>query len=93
MGSTDLCSDPGTYYTGSYDELHMVQCTVGTVREPPNALTKDGVQFRVDVYIRYSANCSDPGSVGRGDPPEYRLPMLPDTEQLAEYRIYTSTRN
>jgi regulator of protease activity HflC (stomatin/prohibitin superfamily) len=55
--------DPGTYYTGSYDELHMVQCTVATLREPLNALTKDGVQFRVDVYIRYSANCSDPSVV------------------------------
>ena len=55
--------DPGTYYTGSYDELHMVQCTVVTLREPLNALTKDGVQFRVDVYIRYSANCSDPSVV------------------------------
>ncbi len=55
--------DPGTYYTGSYDELHMVQCTVFTLREPLNALTKDGVQFRVDVYIRYSANCSDPSVV------------------------------
>ncbi len=55
--------NPGTYYTGSYDELHMVQCTVVTVREPLNALTKDGVQFRVDVYIRYSANCTDPSVV------------------------------
>ena len=55
--------DPGTYYTGSYDELHLVQCTVVTLREPLNALTKDGVQFRVDVYVRYSANCSDPSVV------------------------------
>ncbi len=55
--------NPGTYYTGSYDELHLVQCTVVTLREPLNALTKDGVQFRVDVYIRYSANCTDPSVV------------------------------
>lgn len=33
--------DPGTYYTGSCDELHMVQCTVVTLSEPLNALTKD----------------------------------------------------
>jgi regulator of protease activity HflC (stomatin/prohibitin superfamily) len=55
--------NPGTYFTGTYDKLHMVQCTVFTLREPLNALTKDGVQFRVDVYIRYSANCSDPSVV------------------------------
>jgi regulator of protease activity HflC (stomatin/prohibitin superfamily) len=55
--------NPGTYFTGTYNELHMVQCTVVTLREPLNALTKDGVQFRVDVFIRYSANCSDPSVV------------------------------
>lgn len=55
--------NPGTYYTGSYDELHLVQCTVDTLREPLKALTKDGVQFQVDVFIRYSANCSDPSVV------------------------------
>lgn len=55
--------NPGTYFTGTYNELHTVQCTVVTLREPLNALTQDGVQFRVDVYIRYSANCSDPSVV------------------------------
>lgn len=55
--------NPGTYFTGTYNELHMVQCAVVTLREPLNALTKDGVQFRVDVYVRYSANCTDPSVV------------------------------
>jgi hypothetical protein len=30
-------------------------------REPLTALTKDGVQFGLDVYIRFSANCTDDG--------------------------------
>jgi len=56
--------DPGTYYTGTYDDVRLVQCTVVTQREPLTALTQDGVQFKLDVYIRYAANCSDP-SVAR----------------------------
>lgn len=41
----------------------LVQCTVDTLREPLKALTQDGVQFQVDVFIRYSANCSDPSVI------------------------------
>ena len=52
---------PGTYYTGTYDEIHRVDCSMVTMREPLTALTKDGVQFGLNIYVRFSADCSDPG--------------------------------
>ena len=52
---------PGTYFTGTYDEIHKVECSTMTVREPLNALTKDGVQFGLNVYVRFSPDCSDAG--------------------------------
>ncbi len=50
---------PGTYFTGWYDELRMVDCSMVTEREPLTALTRDGVQFGLDIYVRFSADCSD----------------------------------
>ena len=32
-----------------------------TVREPLKALTKDGVQFGLNIYVRFSPDCSDEG--------------------------------
>jgi regulator of protease activity HflC (stomatin/prohibitin superfamily) len=52
---------PGTYFTGTYDEIHRVDCSVLTVREPLTALTKDGVQFGLNIYVRFSSDCSDSG--------------------------------
>src|SRR5438067_10623378 len=45
--------DPGTYFTGVYDEIREVDCSMETMREPLNALTKDGVQFGLDIYVRF----------------------------------------
>jgi regulator of protease activity HflC (stomatin/prohibitin superfamily) len=53
---------PGTYWTGLYDQIRMVDCSMTTVKESLQALTKDGVQFGLDIYIRYGAECDD-GSV------------------------------
>jgi regulator of protease activity HflC (stomatin/prohibitin superfamily) len=50
---------PGTYWTGLYDELRVVDCSQSTMREPLESLTKDGVQFKLDVYITFSADCAD----------------------------------
>jgi|GEM_PF-1513739 len=50
---------PGTYFTGAYNEIYMVDCSVMTMREPLTALTKDGVQFGLDIYVRFSADCDD----------------------------------
>jgi regulator of protease activity HflC (stomatin/prohibitin superfamily) len=56
-GLTGPVLGPGTYFTGIYDELRMVDCGVATVKEPMTALTRDGVQFGLDIYVRYSADC------------------------------------
>jgi regulator of protease activity HflC (stomatin/prohibitin superfamily) len=50
---------PGSYFTGTYNEIRMVDCSVVTRREALNALTKDGVQFGLDIYVRFAADCSD----------------------------------
>lgn len=54
---------PGTYYTGIYDEIKKVDCSQKTQKETLQALTKDGVQFALDIYIRYSIPCDSNESV------------------------------
>lgn len=51
--------NPGTYWTGIYDELRMVDCSQETLKEELASLTRDNVQFKVDLYITYNADCSD----------------------------------
>ena len=48
---------PGTYVTGVYPEIRMVECGQRTVKESLTALTKDGVQFSLDMYVSYGAAC------------------------------------
>lgn len=48
---------PGTYYTGIYPEVRMVECGQKTVKESLTALTKDGVQFSLDIYVSFGASC------------------------------------
>ncbi len=50
---------PGTYQTGVYDQIMMVDCSTVTSHDPLTVLTQDGVQFGLDIYVRYSANCDD----------------------------------
>lgn len=50
---------PGTHFTGLYDEIRMVDCGISSVKEPMTALTRDGVQFGLDIYVRYRADCAD----------------------------------
>ena len=54
---------PGTYYTGIYPEIRMVDCGQRTIKEPLTALTKDSVQFSLDIYVRFSANCDEDKAV------------------------------
>src|SRR4051812_27049917 len=58
-GFTGPVLNPGTYFTGAYDEIRLVDCSMVTTREPLTALTRDGVQFGLDIYVRYSADCAD----------------------------------
>jgi len=55
--------EPGTYYTGIYDTVRLLECSEKTYKETMPSLTKDGVQFSLDVYVRYSANCESSESV------------------------------
>lgn len=54
---------PGTFYTGIYPEVRMIDCTRRTIKEPLNALAKDSVQFTLDIYVSYSADCDDDEAV------------------------------
>jgi hypothetical protein len=56
---------PGTYYTGLYDEIRLVECGQQTKKETMQALTKDGVQFNIDLYISYGIKCDDPKTVAK----------------------------
>jgi regulator of protease activity HflC (stomatin/prohibitin superfamily) len=51
--------DPGTHVIGVYTDLVLIDCSMVTMREPLTALTKDGVQFGIDLYIRFSIDCTD----------------------------------
>jgi regulator of protease activity HflC (stomatin/prohibitin superfamily) len=57
--------EPGTYYTGLYDEIRLVECGQQTKKETMQALTKDGVQFNIDLYISYGIKCDDPKTVAK----------------------------
>jgi hypothetical protein len=43
----------------------MLECGQKTVKEAMTALTKDGVQFGLDMYIRYAPNCDDDKAAAR----------------------------
>ncbi len=50
---------PGTYWTGIYDEVRIVDCAQQTKNESLQSLTRDGVQFGLDVRITYRIDCND----------------------------------
>jgi hypothetical protein len=54
---------PGTHYTGLYNEVRMLDCSTRTYKEPMTSMTRDGVQFALDVYITCGANCEDDKAV------------------------------
>ncbi len=58
-GFTGTILDSGTYWTGIYDEIRVVDCSQRTINESLQSLTRDGVQFGLDVKITYRIDCSD----------------------------------
>ena len=54
---------PGTYFTGMYPEVRMIDCSTRTFKEPMRSMTRDGVQFDLDVYVTASANCDNDKAV------------------------------
>jgi regulator of protease activity HflC (stomatin/prohibitin superfamily) len=92
---------PGTYYTGLYPEVRMVDCSQRTIKEALSALTKDGVQFNLDIYVRFSANCDDDKSVEKllttlapsavvAPPPDPKSPADSDTASAFPLLTITS---
>lgn len=59
VGFSGSILEPGTYYTGWYNEIKLLDCAVKTQKEPLKAQTKDGVQYDLDIYVRYGANCAE----------------------------------
>lgn len=55
--------NPGTYYTGVYPEVRTLDCSTRTFKEPLTSMSKDGVQFGLDVYVTISANCDSEPAV------------------------------
>jgi hypothetical protein len=53
----------GTYFAGPYTDIRKVNCAESTDKETLKSLTKDNIQFSVDVYVRQSANCNDDAAV------------------------------
>src|SRR2546430_13155005 len=58
-GFDDQVLNPGSYFASGYTDIVTIDCSMVTMREPLTALTRDGVQFGIDLYIRFSVDCSD----------------------------------
>ncbi len=54
---------PGTYYTGLYPQLRTLSCAQVTAPTIFQTLTKDGVQFALEMYVSYGANCDDANAI------------------------------
>ncbi len=59
QGLTGPVLGPGTYYTGLYDSIRMVDCSESVEHEGLSSLTRDGIQFGLEAEITYSIDCSD----------------------------------
>lgn len=85
---------PGTYYTGVYPEIRMVECGQRTVKEGLTALTKDGVQFSLDVYVSYGASCDEEHVVETlltKLSPEGVQPKAPESEKKEDASAHNSS--
>lgn len=56
--------NPGTHKVGYYDEVFMADCSETKVDQKMQALTKDGVQFSLELNVTFSANCDDKDALG-----------------------------
>lgn len=83
-GYTGPVLGPGTYYTGAYDSLMMVDCSTVTEHDPLKVLTKDGVQFGLDIYVRFSANCTNESVIDIMNKLTPDLPNSISTKKLYE---------
>jgi regulator of protease activity HflC (stomatin/prohibitin superfamily) len=58
-GFTGPVLPPGTYQLGPYDQMVLVDCATDTLHDPLMVTTQDGVEFGIDIYVRFSANCAN----------------------------------
>ena len=58
-GFTGPVLPPGTYQLGPYDQMMLVDCATDTLHDPITVTTQDGVEFGIDIYVRFSANCQN----------------------------------
>jgi hypothetical protein len=58
-GFTGPVLSPGTYQLGPYDQMVLVDCATDTLHDPLTVTTQDGVEFGIDIYVRFSANCEN----------------------------------
>lgn len=58
-GFTGPVLQPGTYQLGPYDQMMLVDCSTDTLHDPLVVTTQDGVEFGIDIYVRFAANCTD----------------------------------
>lgn len=58
-GFTGPVLPPGTYQLGPYDQMMLVDCGTDTLHDPLTVTTQDGVEFGIDIYVRFSANCEN----------------------------------
>jgi regulator of protease activity HflC (stomatin/prohibitin superfamily) len=56
-GFTGPVLTPGTYQLGPYDQMVLVDCGTDTLHDPLTVTTQDGVEFGIDIYVRFAANC------------------------------------
>lgn len=54
---SDQVLQPGTHYTGIYDEIRDVNCKDTETKEAAEVLTASDLTVKVDVRLTYSANC------------------------------------
>lgn len=58
-GFTGPVLRPGTYQLGPYDQMVLVDCATDTLHDPLTVTTQDGVEFGIDIYVRFAANCDE----------------------------------
>lgn len=55
--------NPGSQDIGVNNSYRMIQCSESTVREDYTSPAKDGVEFGIDIYTRYAANCNEDDAI------------------------------
>jgi regulator of protease activity HflC (stomatin/prohibitin superfamily) len=83
IGLSGPALNPGTHYLGLYNELRMIDCSMGTTKIELDTLTRDGVHFGFDVTVRFQPQCSD-ASV-----PRLLTTLIPDAPlTVSTQRVY-----